>query len=1333
MPVPTFSSHRSARQHSQLLSRWDDTRDRLHADERRRSMSQMQELDGTGLYERPDWPLPSPSPEERLRKRSPDDAPAEMEDRCVDQNAVLRKPEEIGAALNGSPYVEEADVSDVGEEDEEDVASPGVADNEEHPIPSSAPSRLQDQHRVDRTSELLDRISEQHRDPPRELASPPRQTHSEVSPARELPAPPALYDRESPDTARPRLIPRQRPEREHQPVVHAEINGHEEVAEEEEDEDEDDLEESRDIATPIPFRSDSPGYNYYQHPQGTNPSRSPPLLNGRTTPTPTTNGVNNRGSIAKGPMHTGLHRRPSTRSSWISTTQIPHNKDRVRYSWQSLQDDEPNRPRIHIIKLISNTATASAGCPTGEAFGFSISPSGRKIAAYNSARLYVLSTNALPMGISQDYALKRRPLAVELTDEGNTMAILADDHTVNIYDTGLQFRRTRTIELDFPTNCIALAPTGGLLAAAFEGGVEVFSLAASALPTDRRAVRSIKMDRLKFSDDGSTLLGTTTRINVSSTVVTSVPVFPADPNGVPTHEELKEAWCSELLHPENIRNSSHAVFLRENRADCNERLFAWNGLEDTFGILNVGDMQYGNIEFPVVISPPLSTCGGLGAAIHSCPSIDEYGDTIAMIVNDRTIRLYIVPHQVDEDTTTVEAHSIDHELDEGYGCPFSEARWVHSPSSLPAPLNDQTGAKGRLIVTSPGGVTEAGISEESVEDIEGGRIILFDFDPQFAGQPGQTFCLTLGKSPPQVLEEEQVDVQEQVALVRRRTVNQSKGGGLSSRPATLGRAATTYGGRALRIAGPAYGNVGASRNRNSMQLIGSMSSDAARSLPDLMENNEPADVSLEEPYAPGAPRSQASLQRAASNIQRHRFQTLEERQRERANSGSNGHFLPLPEYTEEPNAPLPSRYRAMAGLDNPAAMHPSKPAVATAPNGVLAGSSSLVVQTAPPDIGENFSAEQAFLAANARAAIVREQAMEQRPQSGGTQQSQLSTPTSATRPDAVNNFIPTLRGAGYESYTPEPGSGTFDSIDPAQGTLMFNAIPPPVRTGTVDSISSLPRSLQRAYSNAVSPMGTGPPPSLIGDWRNVSPIADPGSAAGSIRRGGGGGVAPPWSAGIREDEPWDAISPVQPEPSRPFGPPQGSPHRYSTSLLNPPGHMAPPRPPGSSSSYATSLSGTSEPSSFATGGRRMPPHMQAFRNAAAAQASASLFPPAVPPDHVPYRQNTTRAGTAAHPITAWHPPAAASVPPRPRTSGSTHASRSRRSVYEPPKSPGPTTPTPTLAPKAKKRGLFRKTRKHDPYAPSAYNEGQMEGSSSMMETKSVVTWLTKRDSKCVVM
>lgn len=661
-------------------------------------------------------------------------------------------------------------------------------------------------------------------------------------------------------------------------------------------------------------------------------------------------------------------RRTSLRSSRIltPTTLVPSKKERVRYSWQSIHEDEPNRPRIHVIKIVSHTATASAGFPGGEALGFSCSSGGQRIAAYNSARLFVLQTAALPVNVSQEYALRRRPLAVEIVDDGNVLAVLADEHTVNIYDLSHhRLRRVATIRPDHPTNTIALSPSGGLLAAAYEGGIEIFSLDESAMSTDRRAIRSPKMDRLVFSEDSSTLLGTTTRINASSTVIVSVPVFPASASGIVTNEELKEAWCTGILEPENISNSSHATYMRENGASCNDKLFAWNGLEDTFGTLDIGEMIYSNTDFPVAISPPLSTCGGLGAAIHSAPSIDQYGNTVAMIVNDRTVRLYIVPQDVEDEMTKVEAHSIDHELEEEYGCPFTSVRWVHLHKNIPSPTpSSRPQVRGRLIVTSSGGLIDPNETEETVQDVEGGRIILFDFDPQFAGQPGHTFTFNLGKAPPQALEEEEMDVATEVALVRRRTVTQNRSGTLGKKAPSLGRAATTVSRRAqyramARNHSPTssiqqspvspqppqgFPNIRGSR-RSGLSGVSS-SSEAARSLPDLLETMESSDIveSIEEPYVLGAPRSGHSLQRAATAANRHRFQALEER----ATEASDPEGVPLPTYTEEPNQPLPGRYRALAGLDIPQVGR------SVFDRNAAPSSPVTTIATAPPTVPENF-------------------------------------------------------------------------------------------------------------------------------------------------------------------------------------------------------------------------------------------------------------------------------------------------------------------------------------------------------------------------------------------
>ena len=1214
MPVSTFSHGSTtirAGARSEIVSRWNSTRERILLDDQRVKDQQIQELDGTGLYERSDWPMRpvSVSPPAESGGNAFDAAAAvavegshhitnvatcepEAQWVVVADDDVDEAPQTWAshrASGNGTWPRGRAGLLPVREDEEgsqepvrvrkgrDSGTSVSPSPNAEEVFASAVRQRQTQEAKVTNIDTQTSGLS----------ADGTRSSSFSSNVAITV-EPPQDYDTTAPTTDRPRPTP--------SPTGSVQI-------------------------TPQPSRRTSP-------------------VADETNETSTVQ--ERKSSIAK-PSPTEEASQRSSLHNLYNTTQITQNRDCVRYSWQSSQEDEPNRPRINIIKLVSNTATSSAGFPQGEAFGFSVSAGGRRIAAYNSARLYILQTLPLPVGISQDFALKRRPLAVEILDDGTFLAILSDQHTVNVWDLSQQsLQRSRTIKLDFPTYCIALAPTGGLLAVAYEGGVEIFSLDPKALPTDRRAVRSQKMDRLSFSQDGSTLLGTTTRINASSSVVVNVPVFPAAPNGVPTSEELKEAWCSELLHPENIRNSSHATFMRENRDSCTDRLFAWNGLADTFGILNTTSLQYGHVDFPVVISPPLSTCGGLGAAIHSVPSIDEYGDTVAMIINDRTIRLYVVPHKAADGDVSVEAHSIDHELDAGYGCPFSDARWVHSDVNAPNSANNQAHVQGRLIVTSPGGVGDSGIPEESVQDIEGGRIIIFDFDSQFAGQPGQTFSLTLGNSPPQVLEEPEIDLAVEVALIRRRTVNQNRGGGLSQRAVTLGRAATTS--NPARNGARSAGPGSAPRRANSVTSAYPAQPDAAHSLPDLMEANEAniPHAAIDEPFLNTVPRSQESLQRAATNAQRHRFQASEERVHDR--NDSNATFLQLPEYTEEPNAPLPSRFRAMAGLDTPAAP-PIKPSVTTNSNAGRAGLPTGPA-SAPVTTADGFSSQEAYIAAVA-------------------------------------------------AQTPTGNNG--DSAAPRQ----------------------MPRSLQRAYSNAVGPVGVGPPPRLIGDWMNVSPVVGhnphsfpPNPSSNSAQQS----AASPTS----NEAMWDSISPATPRNNQ---------YRYSTSHLNPPGHQSN-QPLGSHPTYPQSATSTLPPQqfvNFATN-RRVPPHIQAFRDAAAASSSSpSLFSSAQSPDHVPYRQ-IEPVSTVPHPVTAWHPPRSSSPAPAPsvprgnvRSPTGGHSRRTSQNIAIKTAFP-PTT-------KAKKLGFFKRKRKGGE-RDSALYEGAKEDVGD-------IQWMAgkkkKEGSGCVVM
>ena len=111
--------------------------------------------------------------------------------------------------------------------------------------------------------------------------------------------------------------------------------------------------------------------------------------------------------------------------------------------------------------------------------------------ALSSSRIYVLDATSDTLVVRREFKTLRRSLSASITDDGSLLAVLSSKHQANIYGlTPDGVKHLQVLVLDNPPRTIALAHEGTVLAAAYEGGVEVFSLAANALSTDRRAVRS---------------------------------------------------------------------------------------------------------------------------------------------------------------------------------------------------------------------------------------------------------------------------------------------------------------------------------------------------------------------------------------------------------------------------------------------------------------------------------------------------------------------------------------------------------------------------------------------------------------------------------------------------------------------------------------------------------------------------------------------------------------------------------------------------------------------------------------------------------------------------
>jgi WD40 repeat protein len=171
---------------------------------------------------------------------------------------------------------------------------------------------------------------------------------------------------------------------------------------------------------------------------------------------------------------------------------------------------EGPRPSL-VLDLYGSSASMSA---LPESLSFCISYDGRWIAAWSSARVYLLDAQELPQVRGRSFQLRHRITAVDAVRNGKLVAILSRRCQVEMLRVNPS-RPTepaaiiRSIVLSDEANCIALSPDGGLLAAGSANGIELISLKDTP-PSwpDRRTVACDGMDSLAFAPDSKSLIAT---------------------------------------------------------------------------------------------------------------------------------------------------------------------------------------------------------------------------------------------------------------------------------------------------------------------------------------------------------------------------------------------------------------------------------------------------------------------------------------------------------------------------------------------------------------------------------------------------------------------------------------------------------------------------------------------------------------------------------------------------------------------------------------------------------------------------------------------------------
>ena len=626
------------------------------------------------------------------------------------------------------------------------------------------------------------------------------------------------------------------------------------------------------------------------------------------------------------------------------------------------------------MSLIATTTTSSAAFPGGEAFDFCFSPNGHWVLGLSSSRIYVIDTVSPKISVQRELKVLRRPVSATILNDGSILAVLSSDHQVNVYDlTNLNVKHIRAVSLDNAPHAIALAPNGEVLAAAFDGGIEVHSLASDAVGLDHRAIKCDRVDALSFSCDGSMLLGTTKQSKNPNTVILSAPYYTDEHQELPASEQISHLWTSQIIFPNSSRDCSNATLL-PNRSDGDANwTFTYDKVFESFRAVRTDDLRNGTTYFTGPKPPSRDGPRNTRRRLLPCtlPASSEYGELVAAGFLDKEVWLYGIPEGLDTSTVSQNDDPNSHSgssaspstpsngpkspardftrgeaaelarlpkwqvLVDKYRNVFAKGRrvaeipgvsgvcWV---SQRHEKLGPQSLAE-RLVIAAPGGISgDLELEQEGFATVDGGRLVILDFNRTPNDGKVEEITFEVGNDTPELLEEEDIDMDTEVALVRQRTVKRE----------AISRAD-------VRAAAPALPSIvslaptaNAIANANASAAARGLAAGTASELhieAEVIGGSPPAeDIGLEEateafdgPYSHTQPRSRTSLYRSATavaanrqrNPQRPRivddgrvqFRRPGDRTELPHESDADNWVPPPPPYTETSDRPLPEELR----------------------------------------------------------------------------------------------------------------------------------------------------------------------------------------------------------------------------------------------------------------------------------------------------------------------------------------------------------------------------------------------------------------------------------------
>ncbi|KAF2202051.1 hypothetical protein GQ43DRAFT_480213 [Delitschia confertaspora ATCC 74209] len=511
------------------------------------------------------------------------------------------------------------------------------------------------------------------------------------------------------------------------------------------------------------------------------------------------------------------------------------------------------QPTITVLDLVSNSASASA-LPDG--FDFSVSRKGTFIAVSSSRNIWLINAAMLPRLFTRTLEIRRKPIALDIMDDGSLLAVLSKPTQVDLYKlTGQSqggIERHRTFMLENEAHTLAICPNGLVLATGHQYGIEIFSLGRTASESLRRTVACTPMDNLEFSDNGRTLLCTgSTKRTEGSTLFSINDSFdvPFTEDGIPIQQDVDKAWTTQILFPDKASIASQATLL-PTTGQVNE-LFAYNSDEHIWGIYDLVDQAFTN-QKAFLPEECHSSVDSLGETL---PAVSLKAEYVALGLGARNTKLwvYCLGDNRFKEASKQEKDDESPNLDSFFSLPMPHGdgllhqelailRWVKVDDS---PDVERLIAVGNVTV-----VSDRTLSTEApaLAQTSTGVVVIMDFDNKSwdkeASIPLKIIYDLDSILPGERLPEEDIGFEREVELERHRTVAQR-------------RAAERADGGRSSGSGPIRSQTTAGRDR---------ASDRHSSFPADEDDlgGEEVQAMLEAPYDNTQPRSHISLTRAAT-------------------------------------------------------------------------------------------------------------------------------------------------------------------------------------------------------------------------------------------------------------------------------------------------------------------------------------------------------------------------------------------------------------------------------------------------------------------------------------